>query len=242
MRILVVEDSTPTRELLARSLEAAGCVVTFAARVATARRHVEEASFDVIVLDVMLPDGSGLDLCRELRAHGVLTPILFLKSQSKPIGIRIVDAAYSEMRRAIVEDRIAGLDAGGDDYLRKPFALAELQARVRALGRRHGLAPPATLESAGTIIDFTAWKLTKEGVEVPLTAREWGVLALLASRRGRVVSRGELLETLWGERSPEASASLDVIMSRLRRKLGDAPKRCRVSTVRGEGYRFEPSL
>ena len=223
MRILVVEDSTPTRELLARSLEAAGFEVTFAARVATGRRQVEEGSFDVIVLDIMLPDGSGLELCRELRAGGVLTPILFLTA------------------RGDVEDRIAGLDAGGDDYLRKPFALAELQARLRALGRRRGLTPPARLESAGTLIDFSARRLMRDGAEVPLTAREWGVLGLLASRPSRVVSRDELLEALWGESGQEASASLDVIMSRLRRKLGDAPLGCRVSTVRGEGYRFEAS-
>jgi DNA-binding response OmpR family regulator len=223
MRILVVEDSTPTRELIARSLATAGFEVTFASRIATARRHVSDHVFDVIVLDIMLPDGSGLDLCRALRAGGVLTPILFLTA------------------RGDVEDRIAGLDAGGDDYLKKPFALAELQARLRALGRRQGLTPPARLESAGTLIDFTARKLVREGAEVPLTAREWGMLELLASRPGRVVSREELLEALWGELSPEASASLDVIMSRLRRKLGDAPERWRVTTVRGEGYRFETS-
>lgn len=221
MRILVVEDSTPTRELLARSLASAGFEVTFASRIVTGRRRVEEGAFDVIVLDIMLPDGSGLELCREFRERGILTPILFLTA------------------RGDVEDRIAGLDAGGDDYLRKPFALAELQARLRALGRRQGLTPPARLEGGGTVVDFTARKLVQDGVEVPLTAREWGVLELLASRSGRVVSRDELLEALWGEQSPEASASLDVIVSRLRRKLGDAPGRCRVSTVRGEGYRFE---
>jgi DNA-binding response OmpR family regulator len=223
MDILVIEDSAPTRDLLARSLGAAGFQVTFASRVADGRRQVEEGAFDVIVLDIMLPDGSGLDLCRELRARGILTPILFLTA------------------RGDVEDRIAGLDAGGDDYLRKPFALAELQARLRALGRRHGLTPPARLEGAGTVIDFTARRLAREGVEVPLTAREWGVLELLASRPGRVVSRDELLEALWGEQTTEASASLDVIMSRLRRKLGDTPERYRVSTLRGEGYRFESS-
>lgn len=221
MRILVVEDSTPTRELLARSLEAAGFEVHFASRVSTGRRCAGETEFDVIVLDVMLPDGNGMDLCRELRAGGVLVPILFLTA------------------RGDVEDRIAGLDAGGDDYLRKPFALAELQARLRALGRRRGLSPPARFEHGGTTIDFAARRLTMDGAEVPLTAREWGVLELLASRGGRVVAREELLESLWGEGSPEASASLDVIVSRLRRKLGDAPERCRVSTVRGEGYRFE---
>lgn len=221
MRILVVEDSTPTRELLERSLTAAGFDVTFAARIATGRRHAESESFDVIVLDVMLPDGSGLDLCRELRALGVLTPILFLTA------------------RGDVEDRIAGLDAGGDDYLKKPFALAELQARLRALGRRRGLSPPSRITGAGLTIDFTARRLEKAGAEVPLTAREWGVLELLASRAGRVVSRDELLETLWGESSAAASESLDVIMSRLRRKLGESSGGGGVHTVRGAGYRFE---
>src|SRR2546422_10532223 len=100
MRILVVEDSTPTRALLARSLAAAGFEVAFASRVSSGRRHLEGHGFDVIVLDIMLPDGSGLDLCRELRARGVLTPILFLTA------------------RGDVEDRVAGLDAAGDDYLR----------------------------------------------------------------------------------------------------------------------------
>lgn len=222
MRVLVIEDSMPTRELLERSLTAAGFEVTFAARVATGRRLAEDAPFDVIVLDIMLPDGSGLDLCRELRTNGVLTPILFLTARSD------------------VEDRIAGLDAGGDDYLRKPFALAELQARLRALGRRRGVAPPHRVESAAMLIDFTARRLVRDTVEVPLTAREWGVLELLASRAGRVVARDELLETLWGERSAATSESLDVIMSRLRRKLGDTEDGCAVRTVRGAGYRFEP--
>jgi two-component system OmpR family response regulator len=221
MRVLVIEDSTPTRELLERSLGAAGFEVTFAARVATGRRHAMDEPYDVIVLDIMLPDGSGLDLCRELRENGVLAPILFLTA------------------RGDVEDRIAGLDAGGDDYLRKPFALAELQARLRALGRRRGLTPPHRIESATMLIDFTARRLVRDAVEVPLTAREWGVLELLASRAGRVVPRDEVLETLWGESSAAASESLDVIMSRLRRKLGEEAGGCTVRTVRGAGYCFD---
>jgi len=221
MRVLVIEDSTPTRELIERSLGAAGFDVTFAARVATGRRLAEDEPFDVIVLDIMLPDGSGLDLCRDLRATGVLTPILFLTA------------------RGDVEDRIAGLDAGGDDYLRKPFALAELQARLRALGRRRGIAPPHRIETPSMLIDFTARRLVRDKAEVPLTAREWGVLEVLASRAGRVVSRDELLESLWGDRSAAASESLDVIMSRLRRKLGETGGGCPVRTVRGAGYCFE---
>jgi DNA-binding response OmpR family regulator len=118
MRILVVEDSSPARDLLSRSLNGAGFDVQFASRVATGRRQALEGAFDVIVLDIMLPDGDGIELCRELRASGVHTAILFLSA------------------RGDVADRIAGLDAGGDDFLRKPFALAELHARLRALGRR----------------------------------------------------------------------------------------------------------
>ncbi len=222
MRILVVEDSTPTRLLLERSLTSGGFEVTFASRVSTGRRHAAAEPFDAIVLDIMLPDGSGLDLCRELRALGVRAPILFLTA------------------RGDVEDRIAGLDAGGDDYLKKPFALAELQARLRALGRRSGLTPPSCIRSASMTIDFTARRLERGGAEVPLTAREWGVLELLAGRAGRVVTRDEVLEMLWGECTEAASESLGVIMSRLRRKLGDAPGDPGVRTVRGAGYRFEP--
>ena len=221
MRILVVEDSTPTRELLERSLTAAGFQVEFAARVATGRRLAEEMPFDVIVLDIMLPDGSGLDLCRDLRAGGITAPILFL-------------SALGDVR-----DRIDGLDAGGDDYLKKPFALAELQARLRALGRRRGLAPPSRIESGAILIAFTARRLARSGEDIPLTAREWGVLELLASRAGRVVSRDELLESLWGEASPATSESLDVIVSRLRRKLGNVEGGPVLGTVRGAGYRFE---
>jgi len=222
MRILVVEDSSPTRLLLERSLTSAGFDVTFASRVATGRRHAVSEAYDAIVLDIMLPDGSGLELCRELRSEGVRAPILFLTA------------------RGDVEDRIAGLDAGGDDYLKKPFALAELQARLRALGRRGGMAPPSRIRGATTSIDFTARRLERSGTEVALTAREWGLLELLASRTGRVVPRDEVLETLWGEVTEAASESLGVIMSRLRRKLGDAAGDPVVSTVRGAGYRFEP--
>ena len=199
MRVLVIEDSAPTRDLLVRSLADAGMTVTTAARVSTGLRTATTAEFDVIVLDLMLPDGDGLDLCRELRAGGTTTPILCLTA------------------RAEVADRVEGLEAGADDYVRKPFALAELQARIRALARR----------------------LTRAGSEVPLTAREWAVLGLLASRAGRLVTRAELLEHAWHDTTPAASDSLDVILSRLRRKLGRPEEGCGIRTVRGEGFVFE---
>ena len=220
MRVLVVEDSTPTRELLERSLHGAGFDVVCAARCSTGLSLALESGFDALVLDVMLPDGSGFDLCRRLREQGVATPILFLTARGE------------------VGDRIAGLDAGADDYLRKPFALAELHARLRALGRRQGITPPAVVRLGDATVEFGARRITRAGAELPLTAREWSVLEMLAARGGRVVTREELLETLWGEANASSSESLDVIVSRLRRKLGDAAGAA-LQTVRGAGYRLE---
>ena len=221
MRVLVVEDSAPTRDLLARSLTDAGMTVLTAARASTGLKTATTADFDVIVLDLMLPDGDGLELCRELRAGGVTTPILCLTA------------------RAEVADRVQGLDAGADDYMRKPFALAELQARIRALARRRGQSPVSQVEAGSVRIDFTARQLTRGGREVPLTAREWTVLELLVSRAGRLVSRADLLEHAWHQTTPASSDSLDVILSRLRRKLGRPEEGCAVRTVRGEGFIFE---
>ena len=220
MRVLVVEDHPPTRELLERSLAAAGFEASSAATLTLGIDQARAGAFDVIVLDVMLPDGDGFALCRALRAEGVLTPILFLTA------------------RGDVEDRIRGLDAGGDDYLRKPFALAELHARLRALGRRQGVAPPSQLRCGDTVLDFTARRMMRAGAEVPLTAREWAVLEMLAARPGWVVSRDELLEAHWGDASAAAAESLAVIVSRLRRKLA-ASQGCSVHTVRGSGYRLD---
>jgi DNA-binding response OmpR family regulator len=223
MRILVVEDSPPTRDLLRRSLESGGHTVTLASRVSTGLRCATTSSFELLVIDVMLPDGSGLDLCRSLRRQGVHSPILFLTAKGE------------------VSDRIAGLDAGADDYLRKPFALAELHARIRALGRRQGIAAPARIERGSVRIDFAARRLERDGDVVPLTAREWAVLEVLAARTGRVVPREEVLEAAWHDANPAASDSLDVIVSRLRRKLGPPGQDEWIRTVRGEGYVFEVS-
>ncbi len=195
--------------------------MTAAARLSTGLRHATTVEFDVIVLDRMLPDGEGLDLCRQLRAEGVSTPILCLTARGE------------------VGDRIEGLDAGADDYLRKPFALAELRARVRALGRRAGRTAPGLFESGLVRIDFSSRRFEREGRELPLTAREWAVLEALVARAGRVVSRRDLLEDVWHDTGRGASESLDVILSRLRRKLGRPEDGCGITTVRGEGFRFE---
>lgn len=223
MRVLVIEDSAPTRDLLMRSLSDAGMTVVPTARAATGLRAALTAEFDVIVLDLMLPDGDGLDVCRSIRAEGVRTPILCLTA------------------RAEVADRVQGLDAGADDYLRKPFALAELHARLRALARRRGTKPESRVKAGVVSIDFVGRRLQRGAEEVPLTTREWAVLELLVARTGSVVSRSDLLEGAWGETTAAASDSLDVILSRLRRKIGSLEEGCGIRTVRGEGFVFEVS-
>jgi DNA-binding response OmpR family regulator len=220
MHLLVVEDSPAARDLLRRSLEEAGHTLSLATNVADARALAGASAFDLAVIDVMLPDGSGVELCRELRAGGFTSPILFLSA------------------RGDVSDRIEGLDAGGDDYLRKPFALAELGARIRALGRRAGRPRAGSIQAGETAIDFGARRLLIAGAEVTLTAREWAVLDVLAEHAGRVVTRADVIAAAWPRPGPGASESLDVIVLRLRRKLerGAGP---RIRTVRGQGFVFE---
>ena len=222
MKILIVEDNAATRELLERSLAEAGHSVVVAVDLATASPLALEGAFDLAIVDVTLPDGSGLDLCRAVRAQRRNLPILFLTASGE------------------VGDRIAGLDAGGDDYLRKPFALAELRARIRALGRRGGPAPPMRINSGSTSIDLGARRLTQDGREVMLTAREWAVLEVLAANAGQVVSRADVIASAWPRPGAGASESLDVIVSRLRRKLGgDGDQGPHIRTVRGKGFAFE---
>jgi DNA-binding response OmpR family regulator len=221
MRLLLIEDSGPTRELLQHSLESQSHVVQAASTAADGRQRALRGGFDVVILDIQLPDGDGVSLCRELRSEGVTAPVLFLTA------------------RGDVGDRIAGLDAGGDDYMKKPFALAELHARLRALSRRTTAGPPAAIEGGGLSINFTARKFERRGHEIPLTGREWRILEILASRKACVVSRDEVMEGAWGKVDRAASESLDVIVSRLRRKLDSDTDGWRIRTVRGEGYVFE---
>ena len=214
MQLLVVDDSPDLLDLVKRSFEREGHEVRVAPTLERARSQVRAKVPDVLVLDVELPDGSGVELCRELRSAHAYFPILLL-------------TAHGE-----VHERVAGLDAGADDFLAKPFAVAELRARVRALARRGPLERPAVVRVGTVELDMTARRALQGERELPVTAREWAVLDLLVSRAGRVVSRSTILESVWGEESEGASASLDVIMARLRRKLGSDALR----TVRGEGY------
>lgn len=213
MRVLVVEDEVDLRNVLARALRADGHAIAIAGDLREARERISEGT-DLLVLDLRLPDGFGLELCRELRAEGSTMPILLLTALSQ------------------VELRVEGLDSGADDFLAKPFAIAELRARVRALGRRGALPRGLVYRYGSFVLDFAGRHAMRDGQMVAVTAKEWSILEMLARRPGRVISRLDLLDGVWGDASETASSSLEVLVGRLRRKF-DANM---IRTLRGEGY------
>jgi DNA-binding response OmpR family regulator len=219
MRILIVDDHAATRTLLERNLELASHGVKLAASCAQAASALAVGAFDVIVLDVMLPDGSGIDLCTRLRAAKLATPILLLTARGE------------------VRDRVQGLDAGADDYLAKPFAMAELTARLNALGRRGPIVRDRSVTIGPVSVDLEARRVRVAGCDVPMTAKELAIVEVLAVRRGSVVARHHLLESVWGDADHATEASLEVLVARIRRKLGSAASVLR--TLRGVGYSLQ---
>ena len=216
MRVLVVEDEAELATAVAQRLRAEAFGVDVAATVAEARFHADVHPYDAIVLDRRLPDGEGLELCREWRAAGVETPILMLTA---------LDA---------IDERVAGLEGGADDYLTKPFATEELVARVRTLLRR-GPVRRQPVQKVGVLrIEPARRRVRKEGVIVPLTAKEFALLAYLADRAGEVVDRYDILEHCWDHAYEPESNVVDVHVGALRRKLGAGT----IETVRGAGYRL----
>ena len=213
MRVLVIDDEDEVRSVIARALRADGHAVATACDLESARERVVQGT-DLIVLDLRLPDGFGLELCRELRGDGATVPILLLTALSQ------------------VALRVEGLDAGADDFLAKPFAVGELRARVRALGRRGALPRGLTYKNDDVVLDVAGRHATRAGRDVAITAREWAILEILVRRAGRVVSRLDLLESVWGDASETAASSMEVLVGRLRRKLGSEL----IRTLRGEGY------
>ena len=215
MRVLVVDDELEMRELLGRNLGRTHGVKS----VGTCQEAVDvlaHSRFDVVILDVMLPDGSGIDLCGKLRTEGVEAPILLLTARGE------------------VRSRVAGLDAGADDYLAKPFALSELRARVTALGRRGPIKRDRAVVIGALIVDLEGRRVRVDGRALPLTAKELAIVDLLAIRRGQVVPREELIESVWGEVSDSARASLEVLIARIRQKFGESATL--LQTIRGVGY------
>ncbi len=211
-RVLVVDDDPPLLRMLARSLNAEGFDVSVAADGGAALLAAERAAPDVIVLDVAMPGIDGLSVCRRLRSKGLPTPILMLTA------------------RDAVADRVAGLEAGADDYLIKPFAIQELIARLRALTRR-GKQSDELLSYADLVLDTTARSATRGAKAIELTGRESALLALLLREPGRTITRERAIDEIWG--GAAESNVVDRYVTRLRRKLGEPPL---IRTLRGSGF------
>jgi two-component system, OmpR family, response regulator MprA len=211
-RVLVVDDDPPLQRMLTRTLSAEGFEVTVAGDGGAALAAAERFAPDVIVLDVAMPTLDGLAVCRRLRGKGLPTPILMLTA------------------RDAVADRVAGLEAGADDYLVKPFATAELVARIRALTRR-GKPPEGMLAYADLTVDMVRRTAVRSGRQLELTGREAALLELLLRETGQIVTRERALREIWDD-AAEPNV-VDRYVTRLRRKLGDPPL---IRTVRGTGF------
>ncbi len=224
MRILLVEDEPEAARMLAKGLREQTHAVDVVGDGEAACYQAEIADYDAVILDVRLPLKDGFEVCRELRGQGSLVPILMLTARDG------------------VEDRIAGLDSGADDYLTKPFDLGELLARLRALVRR-GVRPllPERLRVGDLELDTRGRRVARRGREVPLTAREYALLEYLVRRSGEVVGRAEIAEHVWDESYDPFSNVIEVYVRRLRRKLDDPGSESLIRTRRGEGYELAPA-
>ncbi len=220
VRLLVVEDDIALATVLERGLVEDGYAIDLAHRVVDARHLVDSHDYDLLVLDLGLPDGNGLSLCRELRDAGCFVPVLILTA------------------RDTLSDKVAGLDSGADDYLTKPFDYPELAARVRALLRRPVDARSPILEVGELRLDPASRRVWRGAITVPLTAREFSLLEFLMTRAEEVVSRTDLLEHVWDANYDGLSNVVDVHVANLRRKLAGSDGEVVISTVRGAGYRL----
>jgi heavy metal response regulator len=218
MRILVVEDDLRIQSFLTRGLREKAYAVDAADNGDRALYFASINSYDVIVLDVMLPEIDGFAVCQELRKGGNSTPILMLTARDE------------------VGDRIKGLDLGADDYLIKPFAFDELLARLRALLRRASDVRPPIIEIADLRIDTRGQRAWRAGNEIALTTKEYALLEYLARERGRVVGRAEIAEHVWDENYDPFSNLIDVYMKRLRGKMDEGYSMTLIHTRRGIGY------
>lgn len=218
MRILLVEDEARVAGFLAKGLREQTYAVDVATDGVEGLHLGSENDYDLVILDVMLPHKDGHAVCRELRRRGRLSPILMLTA------------------RGAVDDRVAGLDCGADDYLTKPFDFKELLARVRALLRRSTALRPATLRVADLELDTASHAVERAGRGVTLTAKEYALLEFLLLNQGRVVGREEIAQHVWDENFDPFSNVIDVYIKRLRSKMDTEPRRRLIHTRRGEGY------
>jgi two-component system OmpR family response regulator len=220
MRVLVVEDEVKMAGLLKRALEEEGYAVDVAARAEDALWLGIENPYDAVVLDVMLPDLDGFEVSRRLREAGRWSPVLMLTA------------------RDAVSDRVAGLDAGADDYLTKPFSFAELLARLRALTRRGAAERPSVLRVGDLTLDPATRSVARAGALIELTAREFSLLEYLLRHAGAVLTRTQLIEHVWDFAYEGDSNVVDVYIRYLRNKVDRPFGRDSIETVRGAGYRL----
>jgi DNA-binding response OmpR family regulator len=220
MRILIVEDDKKVGPFITRELDGANYSTTLVTSCAAAHDALAEGTYDVIVLDIGLPDGDGLRLLREWRAHGFNEPVLILSA------------------RDAVQDRVRGLNLGADDYLAKPFSFDELLARLRSLFRRHGGKKTTVFEHREVKLDLIAQIVERRGKSIDLTARGFALLELLMQNQGRVVTRTMIAEKVWESPFDLDANLIDVYMSRLRRKLDFEDEEPFFRTLRGTGFQI----
>jgi two-component system OmpR family response regulator len=216
MRILLIEDDTVLGAAIRDQLAAGGHSADWVTRLDAAGDALAGAAFDLLLLDLMLPDGRGISFLKSLRSRGDATPVIILTALDQ------------------VSDRIEGLNAGADDYLVKPFDLAELSARIGSVARRYTGNPNPLITHAGLEIDRAARSLKRDGKPVQLTAREWALLDAFLARPGQLLSKGQLEEKLYAFDMEVESNTIEVHVSRLRKKLGPDV----IETERGLGYRL----
>lgn len=221
MRILIAEDDKDTADFIQHGLEQLGHNPAVAISGLDALHLISTEQFDVAVIDRMLPGLDGLSVVRRARAAGIELPVLLLTALGR------------------IEDRVAGLEAGGDDYLVKPFAFSELSARVSALGRRPPLQQEVTqLERGGVHMDLLKREVTRDGSVIALQPREFRLLEELMREGGKVVTRTMLLERIWNYHFDPQTNIVETHISRLRSKLNEGGKSDPIETLRGVGYRF----
>jgi len=216
VRVLLVEDDPGLGAAVRDHVAAEGHTIDWARRLDEAADYLRTISYDLILLDLMLPDGRGLEFLRARRAAGDATPVIILTALDQ------------------VSDRIGGLNAGADDYLVKPFDLSELSARLKAVARRYSGNPNPIMVLGDLKIDMAARAITRDGKPVPLTAREWVLFEAFLQRRGALLSKEQLEEWLYSFDAEVESNTIEVHVSKLRKKLG----RDVIETVRGMGYRL----
>jgi DNA-binding response OmpR family regulator len=220
MRVLLIEDDRKAAKLLAKGFQEEGFVVDVAPTGEVGEEQAAVNEYDVIVLDWLLPGKDGIAVCQALRARDLATPILMLTA------------------RHSLADRVSGLTTGADDYVTKPFAFAELLARIRALLRRSRLARPAVLRVADLTLDPASRRVTRGGLRIGLTSKEYAILEVLMQNAGETVSRTRLVERVWDEASEVLDNLVDVHVSHLRKKIDRGAGPPLIHTVRAFGYRL----